>query len=74
MLLSTNVGLLAWTDTNKTGPVSDPSLEQIVTYISTICSVGSIVLGLIIFKQYRAKGADTPLRAVMPIAIWLVTS
>ncbi|KAF9240272.1 hypothetical protein BU15DRAFT_74189 [Melanogaster broomeanus] len=37
---------------------------NIVTYVSIICSVGSIIIGLAIFKQYRAKGADTPLRAV----------
>ena len=69
MLLSTNVGLLAWTDAGKTGGVNQPSPEQIVTYISIICSAGSIVIGLIISKQYRAHSADTPLQAVMPVTI-----
>lgn len=69
VLLSTNVGLLAWSDNGKTGGINSPTPEQIITYISIICSVGSIIIGLAIFKQYRAKGADTPLRAVMPIVI-----
>ncbi|KAH0831852.1 hypothetical protein J3R83DRAFT_12703, partial [Lanmaoa asiatica] len=65
VLLSTNVGLLAWSEGGKTGGINSPSPEQIVTYISIICSAGSIITGLAIFKQYRAKGADTPLRAVV---------
>ncbi|KAG6376898.1 hypothetical protein JVT61DRAFT_926 [Boletus reticuloceps] len=69
VLLTTNVGLLAWSDGGKKGGMNSPTAAQIVTYISIICSVGSIIIGLAIFKQYRAKGADTPLRAVMPIAI-----
>lgn len=69
MLLSTNTGLLGWTDGGRTGGLNSPAPEQIVTYISIICSVGSIIIGLAIFKQYRAKGADTPLRAVRPITI-----
>ncbi|KAG2066889.1 hypothetical protein BDR04DRAFT_1159670 [Suillus decipiens] len=27
--------------------------------------IGSIIIGLIIFKQYRAKGTDTPVRAIL---------
>ena len=69
MLLSTNAGLLSWTQNGNTGGIDSPTPAQIVTYISIICSVGSIIIGLAIFKQYRAKGADTPLRAVMPITI-----
>jgi len=65
VLLSTNVGLLAWSDNGKTGEINSPTAAQIMTYISIICSVGSIIVGLTIFKQYRAKGADTPLRAVV---------
>ena len=65
VLLSTNVGLLAWSDNGKTGEINSPTAPQIMTYISIICSVGSIIIGLTIFKQYRAKGADTPLRAVI---------
>ncbi|KAI6044852.1 hypothetical protein EDC04DRAFT_268866 [Pisolithus marmoratus] len=40
------------------------SAVQIIIYTSIICSVGSIIVGLLIMQQYRAKGADTPLRAV----------
>lgn len=69
MLLGTNVGLLAWSENGKTGGINSPTAEQILTYISIICSVGSIITGLAIFKQYRATGVDTPLRAVMPIVI-----
>ena len=69
MLLSTNMGFLAWSDTDKTGPVSDPSVEQIMTYILMICSIGSIVSGLIVFKTCCDKDVDTLLRAVMQIAI-----
>ena len=68
VLLSTNVGFLAWGDHNGSG-INSPTAAQIVTYISIICSAGSIIIGLAIFKQYRAKGADTPLRAVTLIAI-----
>ncbi|KAF8125727.1 hypothetical protein EV363DRAFT_1225426 [Boletus edulis] len=65
VLLNTNVGLLAWSDGGKKGGMNSPTAAQIVSYISIICSVGSIIIGLAIFKQYRAKGADTPLRAVV---------
>ncbi|KAF8548336.1 hypothetical protein OG21DRAFT_1489468 [Imleria badia] len=65
VLLSTNVGFLAWSDGGRTGKINAPTAAQIVAYISIICSVGSIIIGLAIFKQYRAKGADTPLRAVV---------
>ena len=67
--MTTNVGLLSWADSGRIGGLESPTVSQIVTYISIICSVGSIIIGLIIFKQYRAKGADTPLRAVIPISI-----
>ncbi|KAG8214399.1 hypothetical protein J3R82DRAFT_9392 [Butyriboletus roseoflavus] len=65
VLLNTNMGLLAWSQSSNTGGIKSPTPEQIVTYISIICNVGSIITGLAIFKQYRAKGADTPLRAVV---------
>lgn len=71
MLLSTNVGFLAWGDSGREGSINKPTAAQIVSYISIICSVGSIIIGLAIFKQYRAKGADTPLRAVMSITTHL---
>lgn len=64
VLLSTNVGLLSWGDGGRKGGINSPTAVQIVTYISIICTVGSIIIGLAIFKQYRAKRADTPLRAV----------
>ncbi|KAF9222998.1 hypothetical protein BS17DRAFT_164929 [Gyrodon lividus] len=64
VLLSTNVGLLAIGSVDDSGTRASRSAVQIVTYISIICSAGSIIIGLAIFKQYRAKGADTPLRAV----------
>ncbi|KAG1763635.1 hypothetical protein EDD22DRAFT_886664 [Suillus occidentalis] len=44
---------------------SSRSGAQIVVYCSVICSIGSIIIGLVIFKQYRAKGADTPARAII---------
>jgi hypothetical protein len=65
VLLSTNVGLLSWGDGGRKGGINSPTAVQIVTYISIICTVGSIIIGLAIFKQYRAKRADTPLRAVV---------
>ena len=68
MLLGTNMGLLSWSGSGNTHELSSPTPEQIMAYISIICTVGSILIGLAIFKQYRAKGADTPLRAVVPIA------
>ncbi|KIJ64598.1 hypothetical protein HYDPIDRAFT_111969 [Hydnomerulius pinastri MD-312] len=64
VLLSTNVGLLAIGSIDEASIDGSRSAVQIVTYVSIICSVGSIIIGLAIFKQYRAKGADTPLRAV----------
>jgi hypothetical protein len=70
VLLSTNVGLLAWSDNGKTGGISSPTAAQIMTYISIICSVGSIVVSFVILRQYHA--VDSPLRVVMPIAIDLL--
>ncbi|KAI9568554.1 hypothetical protein HD554DRAFT_734973 [Boletus coccyginus] len=64
VLLSTNMGFLAWADHNGSD-IHSPTAAQIVAYNSIICSAGSIIIGLAIFKQYRAKGADTPLRAVV---------
>ncbi|KAI5986105.1 hypothetical protein EDD15DRAFT_2298955 [Pisolithus albus] len=46
-----------------TGP-RERSTAQILISTSIICSVGSIAVGLLMMQQYRAKGADTPLRAV----------
>ena len=69
VLLSTNVRFLAWNDGGRKGGINSPTPTQIVAYISIICTVGSIITGLAIFKQYRAKGADTPLRAVMLVAV-----
>ncbi|KAG9315978.1 hypothetical protein JVU11DRAFT_3636 [Chiua virens] len=65
VLLSTNVAFLAYNDQGKGSGVNDPTAAQIVTYISIVFSVGSIIIGLMIFKQYRATGADTPLGAVV---------
>ncbi|KAG1818641.1 uncharacterized protein BJ212DRAFT_100625 [Suillus subaureus] len=64
VLLSTNIGFLAIGSVDSSSADSSRSGEQIVVYCSVICSIGSIIIGLIIFKQYRAKGADTPARAI----------
>ncbi|KAH7885495.1 hypothetical protein F5I97DRAFT_2033940 [Phlebopus sp. FC_14] len=64
VLLSTSVSVLAISSVDEAGRDGSRSAIQIVIYLSIICSVGSIIIGLAIFKQYRAKGADTPLRAV----------
>ena len=69
MLLSTDVGLLAWTGAGNTGGVNQPSPEQILTYISIIFSAGSVIIGLMVPKLYRERGMDTPLQAVMSITI-----
>ncbi|KAG1732408.1 uncharacterized protein EDB91DRAFT_1151752 [Suillus paluster] len=64
VLLSTNVGFLAIGSVDASSADSSRSGAQIVIYCSVICSIGSIIIGLVIFKQYRAKGADTPVKAV----------
>ncbi|KAI6044850.1 hypothetical protein EDC04DRAFT_2889520 [Pisolithus marmoratus] len=64
VLLSTSVSVLQIGSVDAaTGP-GKRSAVQIIIYTSIICSVGSIIVGLLIMQQYRAKGADTPLRAV----------
>ncbi|KAH7885504.1 hypothetical protein F5I97DRAFT_1928878 [Phlebopus sp. FC_14] len=64
VLLSTSVGFLQIGSIDQATQDGSRSAVQIVVYVSIVCSVGSIIIGLAIFKQYRAKGADTPLRAV----------
>ncbi|KAF8843404.1 hypothetical protein BDN67DRAFT_964510 [Paxillus ammoniavirescens] len=64
VLLSANIGVLAIGSVDDSTTHGSRSAVQIITYVSIICSAGSIIIGLAIFKQYRAKGADTPLRAV----------
>ncbi|KAI6139307.1 hypothetical protein BKA82DRAFT_4223781 [Pisolithus tinctorius] len=64
VLLSTSVGFLQIGSIDAaTGP-GKRSAVQIIVYTSIICSIGSIIVGLLMTQQYRAKGADTPLRAV----------
>ncbi|KAG1791837.1 uncharacterized protein HD556DRAFT_1382955 [Suillus plorans] len=65
VLLSTSIGFLAIGTVDSSGADGSRSGAQIVIYCSVICSIGSIIIGLIIFKQYRAKGADTPLKAII---------
>jgi len=64
VLLSTSVSVLAISSIDNAGIGGTRSSVQIATYTSIILSVGSIAAGLALFQQYRAKGADTPLRAV----------
>ncbi|KAG2033450.1 hypothetical protein BDR03DRAFT_967496 [Suillus americanus] len=63
VLLSTSIGFLTIGNVDSSS-VDARSGAQIVIYCSVICSIGSIIIGLVIFKQYRAKGADTPARAI----------
>lgn len=65
VLLSTDIGFLAIGSVDSSSADSSRSGAQIVIYCSVICSIGSIIIGLVIFKQYRAKGADTPARAII---------
>lgn len=65
VLLSTSIGFLAIGSVDSSGTDGSRTGAQIVIYCSVICSIGSIIIGLIIFKQYRAKGADTPLKAII---------
>ncbi|KAG2106550.1 uncharacterized protein F5147DRAFT_700325 [Suillus discolor] len=65
VLLSTSIGFLAIGSVDSSGADGSRTGGQIVIYCSVICSIGSIIIGLIIFKQYRAKGADTPLKAII---------
>ncbi|KIJ17597.1 hypothetical protein PAXINDRAFT_167608 [Paxillus involutus ATCC 200175] len=64
VLLGANLGVLSFNDSPTHGSPSSRSAVLAITYVSIIGSAGSIIIGLAIFKQYRAKGADTPLRAV----------
>ncbi|KAG2344412.1 hypothetical protein BDR05DRAFT_961779 [Suillus weaverae] len=64
VLLSTSIGFLTIGSVDSGSADSSRSGAQIVIYCSVICSIGSIIIGLVIFKQYRAKGADTPVRAI----------
>jgi hypothetical protein len=64
VLLSTSIGFLTIGSVDSNSADGSRSGAQIVVYCSVICSIGSIIIGLIIFKQYRAKGADTPARAI----------
>lgn len=67
VLLTTSVtALQVGSIDTETGP-RGRSVVQIMISISIICSVGSIAVGLVMMHQYRAKGADTPLRAVTVI-------
>ena len=66
VLLSTSVSVLAINSIDNVGVDGFRSAVQITIYISIILSVGSISVGLALFQQYRASGADTPLRAVGP--------
>ncbi|KAG2147394.1 uncharacterized protein EDB93DRAFT_1146902 [Suillus bovinus] len=65
VLLSTSIGFLTIGSVDSRGADGSRSGAQIVIYCSIVCSIGSIIIGLIIFKQYRAKSADTPLRAII---------
>ena len=64
VLLSTSVSVLTINSIDNVGVNGFRSAVQITIYISIILSVGSISVGLALFQQYRASGADTPLRAV----------
>ncbi|KAI6113989.1 hypothetical protein F5141DRAFT_1103497 [Pisolithus sp. B1] len=64
VLLSTSIGVLQIGSIDAATAPGKRSAIQIIIYTSIIFSVGSIVIGLLIMQQYRAKGADTPLRAV----------
>ncbi|KAL4081115.1 hypothetical protein J3A83DRAFT_4409219 [Scleroderma citrinum] len=64
VLLSTSTSVLAINSVDNSTNGGSRSAVQIAIYTSIILSVGSIAVGLAIFQQYRAKGVDTPLRAV----------
>ncbi|KAH7915469.1 hypothetical protein BJ138DRAFT_90292 [Hygrophoropsis aurantiaca] len=64
VLLGTNIGFLGISSIDEATVPGSRSLIQIIIYCSTIGSLGSIIIGLVIFKQYRAKGADSLVTAV----------
>ncbi|KAI5991161.1 hypothetical protein EDD15DRAFT_1118414 [Pisolithus albus] len=64
VLLSSSVAALPIGGIDAATGSGERSAVQIIISTSIICSVGSIAVGLLMMQQYRAKGADTPLRAV----------
>ncbi|KAH7923343.1 hypothetical protein BV22DRAFT_590646 [Leucogyrophana mollusca] len=64
VLLGTNIGFLSIQSVDDGTVPGSRSPVQIIIYCSTIGSLGSIIVGLVIFKQYRAQGADSLLTAV----------
>ncbi|KAJ7640898.1 hypothetical protein DFH06DRAFT_906829, partial [Mycena polygramma] len=62
--LNANVSFLSVQSVDQGGDVvSDRSPAQIASYLSIACSVGSIILGLLLLKQVRNRDRDTPTEA-----------
>ena len=57
MLLNANVAFLAIPSVDPGGHTRTPA--QLASYLSTIASIGSVVTGLLLLRQYRTKPRDS---------------
>ena len=66
VLLSANMSFLAIQSVDNGGAkVKDRSAAQIASYISIVTSLGTVILSLLLVRQYRSKGsADDAVRIV----------
>ncbi|KAJ6473542.1 hypothetical protein C8R47DRAFT_714054 [Mycena vitilis] len=64
IVLNANVSFLSIQSVDQGGGiVSNRSPAQIASYLSIACSVGSIILGLLLLKQVRNRDRNTPTEA-----------
>jgi hypothetical protein len=57
VLLNANVAFLSIQTVDNSGVASRTrSAAQIASYVSTIASLGSVILALLLVRQYRTKG------------------
>ncbi len=63
VLLNANVAFLAIPSVDP-GSNNNRTAAQIVSYISIVTSTGSIIIGLLLIRQYRVKPRETVEEAV----------
>lgn len=64
MLLNANVAFLAIQSVDEEPKLPERSPAQLASYVSIFCSIGSIILGLLLIRQNRTKTRDTAVEAV----------
>ncbi|CAL1699558.1 unnamed protein product [Somion occarium] len=66
VLLNANVAFLAIPSVDEGNGIRTPS--QIASYISIVASIGSIIIGLLLVRQYRVRPRDTVEEAAVFLA------